>query len=91
MASYWEHVLDRRISRRRVIAASGSLAMGAAFLAGLAIGFWHDEQGVDFLCKEASRFEPSRRANLTQMEYDDWNLAIKTVLARQGGTTKFEA
>jgi peptide/nickel transport system substrate-binding protein len=33
LASYWNSVLDRRISRRRAIAATSAGALGAAFLA----------------------------------------------------------
>ena len=31
--SYWNKVLDRRVSRRRTLAATGATALGAAFLA----------------------------------------------------------
>ena len=33
MANYWDRVLNRRLTRRRALGASGSLAMSAAFLA----------------------------------------------------------
>ncbi len=49
-------------------ATTETTALGAAYLAGLATGFWEDEQGLTAQIKIAKRFEPlmpaSRRAEL---------------------------
>ena len=61
-------------------------ALGAAYLAGLAVGFWQNEAELTALWRAERRFEPamadSRRAAL----FADWHRAVKRSLnwARPG-------
>jgi glycerol kinase len=58
-------------------ASTESTALGAAYLAGLATGFWKDEQELSRQLKIARRFEPAmsefRRENL----YAGWQRAVE--------------
>lgn len=55
-------------------------ALGAAYLAGLAVGFWQDEAELSSLWQAERRFEPAmpeaRRAAL----FDDWRRAVERSL-----------
>lgn len=56
-------------------------AMGASFLAGLAVGFWSDTDELQHIFKVGKRFEPhmaeDRRANL----YEGWQAAVKATMS----------
>ena len=60
-----------------------STAVGAAYLAGLTIGFWRDEAEVALLRREASRIEPSKRTETSRAEYGRWRLAVAGLLQTQ--------
>jgi len=60
-----------------------STALGAAFLAGLTVGFWKDEAAVAGLRREAARIEPSPRVETALAEYERWRLAIAGLLETQ--------
>jgi len=60
-----------------------STGMGAAFLAGLTVGFWRDEDEVAALRREAVRIEPSERAERSRAEYARWRLAVEGLLETQ--------
>ena len=52
-------------------------AAGAAFLAGLAIGFWKDLEEVQQYWKEATTFRPSLDDDTRQRNIKKWKTAIK--------------
>ena len=57
-----------------------STALGAAFLAGLAVGFWRDEAEVQGLRREAARIVPSDRRGIAAVEYGRWRTAVSGLL-----------
>ncbi len=60
-----------------------STGLGAAFLAGLTVGFWRDESEVAALRRETLRIGPSSRAQTARDEYGRWQLAIAGLLETQ--------
>ena len=60
-----------------------STGLGAAYLAGLTVGFWRDEAEIASLRRESSRIEPSARAETAKAEYGRWKLAISGLLETQ--------
>jgi glycerol kinase len=57
-----------------------STGMGAAFLAGLTVGFWRDEGEIASLRQESARLEPSARAPTAKAEHARWRQAIAGLL-----------
>ena len=51
-------------------------AMGAAFLAGLAVGFWKDRAELLLLCREGGRFEPSLDEEERKNKLEGWRKAV---------------
>ena len=58
-----------------------STALGAAYLAGIATGFWKDEGEVAALRREERRFEPSSQAEARRKQRGRWTAAIHGLLA----------
>jgi len=58
-------------------ATSESTALGAAYLAGLATGFWKDEPDLGRQFKIARRFEPSMSASRREELYAGWRRAVE--------------
>jgi len=52
-------------------------ALGAAFLAGLSVGFWKDLDEIQRLWKEDKRFDPSLDNSLRKEQKDKWKEAVK--------------
>jgi glycerol kinase len=61
-----------------------STALGAAFLAGLAVGFWESEREISSLRKEGQVFHPSDRVHQSRTEYLRWMKAIDALLSTHG-------
>ena len=57
-----------------------STALGAAYLAGLAVGLWHDEAEVCGLWRAARRFEPRPATDVVRRRAD-WTRAVECVRA----------
>jgi glycerol kinase len=57
-------------------ATTESTALGAAYLAGLATGFWKDEQELSRQVKIARRFEPTMDAARREELYAGWQRAV---------------
>ena len=64
MQSYWNKVLDRRITRRRAIAATGMTAGAAAFLAACGGGDDDDGGGEQAASRDTSGLLSAREQNL---------------------------
>lgn len=57
-----------------------STALGAAYLAGLATGFWRDEPELASLRRVERRFEPSANAEAARDAYGRWGAAVAGLL-----------
>jgi glycerol kinase len=60
-------------------------ALGAAFLAGLATGFWKGRDEVESFWREERRFEPRMDASERERLFDGWQAAVAR--ARWGGVS----
>jgi len=58
-------------------ASTESTALGAAYLAGLATGFWNDEQELSRQLKIARRFEPTMSESHRDELYAGWQRAVE--------------
>jgi glycerol kinase len=56
-------------------------ALGAAYLAGLATGFWRDAEEVSSLWRLGARFEPEMDADKREQLYSGWKGAVRRVLS----------
>ena len=55
-------------------------ALGAAYAAGLAVGFWADRDELRERWTEGKRWEPSRPADVREREYAQWKRAVERSL-----------
>jgi len=63
--------------------------LGAAFLAGLAVGIWADEAEIEQLVSPQDRFEPTMSAEKRESLYAGWRVAVaRTVFAPETHNTK---
>jgi glycerol kinase len=67
-------VLQRPVVRAAV---TETTALGAAFLAGLATGFWKDERELSQLAGTGTRFEPKMRASERDALVAGWRRAVE--------------
>jgi len=58
-------------------ATTESTALGAAYLAGLATGFWKDEQELAGQLKVDRRFEPAMDSSRREELYEGWQRAVE--------------
>ena len=58
-----------------------STALGAAYLAGIATGFWRDEEELASLRRVERRFEPSPDAPSAHDAYGRWREAVAGLLS----------
>jgi glycerol kinase len=54
-------------------------ALGAAYLAGLAVGFWKNEKEIAAQWQEEKRFEPQMKKSERERLYDGWREAVARV------------
>ena len=71
------------ISRKQVVrpACIETTAMGAAFLAGLATGFWKDTDEIKLCVEEGRQFSPVMPAEKREELLKGWKRAVKCALA----------
>ncbi len=67
-------VLQRPILRAAV---SETTALGAAYLAGLAVGFWRNERELEQLSANGTRFEPKMTLAARDALRDGWHRAVE--------------
>ncbi|WP_249028811.1 glycerol kinase GlpK [Tannockella kyphosi] len=58
-------------------------ALGAAYLAGLAIGFWHDKEELLTLSNKITTFYPSMESDVRQYKLKKWKTAINATIVFQ--------
>jgi glycerol kinase len=56
-------------------------AMGSAFLAGLAVGFWKDIDELKTMTQQATSFEPEMANDHAEELYEGWQLAVEATRA----------
>ena len=74
MMQFQSDILQTPIKRA---AMEETTALGAAFLAGLAVDFWHDQDEVKKLSKIGDEFAPQMKAEKAETLYVGWQQAIK--------------
>lgn len=70
-------ILDRVVIRPKVIETT---ALGAAYLAGLAVGYWSSQDEIKQLWKVDRNFEPELEPALRDKYYTTWKKAVKRTL-----------
>jgi glycerol kinase len=60
---------------------SEATALGAAYLAGLAVGTWRDQEQLRRLAPEAQRYEPRSTEEQRQRRLRQWRRAVRAVIA----------
>lgn len=63
-------------------------AMGVAFLAGLAVGFWSGTDELQHLVHVGQRFEPDMPADRREVLYAGWQRAVRATMAFSDTDTK---
>ncbi|WP_435924356.1 glycerol kinase GlpK [Paenibacillus sp. DYY-L-2] len=56
-------------------------ALGAAFLAGLAVGYWQDREEISRTWSLDRRFEPKMETNVREALYGGWKKAVRAAMA----------
>ncbi|MBN8193243.1 glycerol kinase GlpK [Bacillus sp. NTK074B] len=56
-------------------------ALGAAYLAGLAVGFWKDREEISKQWNKDKQFEPEMDTHTQQELYDGWKKAVNAAMA----------
>lgn len=71
------------ISNLKIIrpASSEATALGAAFLAGLSVGFWKDKQELIELSKNSTEFTPSINKKIRDELCHGWNNAVSKTIS----------
>ncbi len=70
-------VLQRPVVRS---ATAETTALGAAYLAGLAVGFWRDETEIAKIRRDGGRFEPRMPASERDILIDGWHRALERAM-----------
>ena len=73
-------ILDVAVVRPRI---TETTALGAAYLAGLAVGFWHSPADLSSLWMIERRFEPNMLASQRAGLLTHWNAAVEQTIAWQ--------
>jgi len=69
-------VLNTHTVRPKIVETT---VMGAAFLAGLAVGYWEDLQEIEKLWNADERFAPTGDASQIRQGIDQWHRAVRAV------------
>jgi len=74
LCQFQADILDLEVSRPQI---TETTAMGAAFLAGLAVGVWKDQQEIQSLWQEDRRFLPQLNPDQARVLLDGWHRAVE--------------
>lgn len=69
-------VLNTETVRPKIVETT---AMGAAFLAGLAVGYWENPEEIQQIWKTDKRFEPNQDRTIIEKEIKGWYKAINAL------------
>ncbi|MEO7961542.1 MAG: glycerol kinase GlpK [Ginsengibacter sp.] len=76
LMQFQSNVLDTVVVRPQI---TETTALGAAYLAGLAIGFWKNTEEIERYWKSEKKFEPSMLESKRQAHILQWSKAVKAV------------
>jgi glycerol kinase len=74
LMQFQSDILDCKITRPKIIETT---AIGAAFLAGLAVGFWKDEEELKSLWEADKSFEPKMDKEKVEKYLHFWHKAVE--------------
>lgn len=74
MMQFQSDILDMPLERSH---AAETTALGAAYLAGLAVGFWSSQEEIEGLWSAGRRYEPAMTAESRQRLCSGWSRAVK--------------
>ena len=77
LMQYQADMCKKEVCRPSCVETTG---MGAAFLAGLAVGYWKDEEELRSLVKEDRKFEPDMAEDKREQYLKGWKRAVKCAL-----------
>ena len=78
-------VLNTEVIRPKVVETT---ALGAAYLAGLAVGYWSSLEDIRKLWQVDQRFEPSADPQIVKKGIDGWHNAVRRTLSNYGTDKK---
>lgn len=78
LMQYQSDVMDCKVIRPKI---TETTALGAAYLAGLAIGFWKDTNEIENYWEAEKNFDPQMKEEVRQKEMHQWKKAIKAAQA----------
>lgn len=78
MMQFQSDILDTRVLRPAV---TETTALGAAYLAGLAVGFWKDIDDIKKQWKIDRTFHPNAEKETVKKELEEWHDAVRRVLS----------
>jgi glycerol kinase len=78
LLQFQSDLLRVRVIRPRTIETT---ALGAAYLAGLAVGFWKDQGEIGALWSDDRSFQPRAASAETTRLRNDWSRAVKRAKA----------
>ncbi|MEX0904572.1 MAG: glycerol kinase GlpK [Balneolaceae bacterium] len=67
-------VLQAPVIRPKILETT---ALGAAYLAGLAVGYWNDHEEINKQWQEDRKFKPEMEPHNTEKLFNGWNRALK--------------
>lgn len=71
-------ILNTKVIRPQI---TETTALGAAYLSGLAIGFWNDIKEIEAYWKKERIFEPGMNADVRSLYHKNWKKAIRAAQA----------
>jgi glycerol kinase len=78
MMQFQSDILSVKVLRPQVVETT---ALGAAYLAGLAVGFWESVDIISSQWEVSGQFTPGKDENWIKTKLDRWHKAIKAVLS----------
>lgn len=78
MMQFQSDILSVKVLRPQVVETT---ALGAAYLAGLAVGFWESLDAISSQWEVSGKFTPQKEDNWVRSKLDRWHKAVKAVLA----------
>lgn len=80
LMQFQSDILDVPVERTQI---NETTALGSAYLAGLAVGFWNDRSEIAKNWKVARTFEPAMEEETREQLYSGWKKAVKAAIAFQ--------